>query len=284
MANKKELLMRFGTDMQIRGMASNTQDCYMRYATKFLEYANKAASDELTENEARDFILHMLRKGKVCTATLNAYNAAIRLFFAATLNRTINYLQIPRFKTKKKLPEILTREETQLLIDKCANVKHKAFFMLAYGSGLRVSEISRIRVKDIDSKSMRVFVKDGKGGKDRYTILSQECLCVLREYWTVHRPKHPDGWLFLGTYKQTHITAAGIENAFDQQVERAGISKNVSIHTLRHCFATHLLEDGVDLFRIKELLGHASLSSTTVYLHLANTSSGIVSPADRFEI
>jgi len=279
--NNKQLLIRFGTDMKIRGMATNTQDGYMRYITKFLEYANKSG-DEADENDARDFILNMLREGKVCTKTINAYTAAIRLFFAATLNKTINYLQLPRFKTKKTLPEILTREEIRLLIDTCANVKHKAFFLLGYGSGLRVSEIAQLRVKDIDSKAMRVFVRGGKGGKDRYTILSHECLCVLREYWTIHRPKHPEGWMFLGTYRQTHITTAGIENAFNSQLEKVGITKNVSIHTLRHDFATHLLEDGVDLFRIKELLGHASLSSTTVYLHLANTSSGVTSPADRF--
>jgi site-specific recombinase XerD len=137
-------------------------------------------------------------------------------------------------------------------------------------------------VNDIDSKSMRLFVKNGKGGKDRYTILSNECLCVLREYWTVYNPKHRDGWLFLGTSKQNHITRTGIADAFNKQVERIGITKEVSIHTLRHSFASHLLEDGVDLFRIKELLGHASMNSTTVYLHLANTSEGVISPADRF--
>ena len=281
MATPKQLLARFSTDMKIRGMATNTQDGYMSYITKFLEYAN-TTGEEITENDARDFILHMLREGKVCTATLNAYNAAIRLFFAATLNRTMNYLQLPRFKRKKKLPEILTREEIRLLIDGCVNVKHKAFLMLAYGSGLRVSEIAALRVKDIDSKAMRIFVHDGKGGKDRYTILSHECLCVLREYWTVYRPKHPNGWLFLSPSNHTKVTRNGIAYAFNTQIQRVGITKNVSIHTLRHNFATNLLEDGVDLFRIKELLGHASLSSTTVYLHLANTSSGIISPADRY--
>jgi len=226
----------------------------------------------------------MMRESKVGTVTLNSYNAAIRLFFAATLNRTMNYLQLPRFKVKKKLPEILNRDELSRVINGCANVKHKSFFMLAYGSGLRVSEIAKLRVNDIDSKAMRIFVKNGKGGKDRYTILSHECLCVLREYWTVYKPKHPDGWLFPGMRNITHIDDDSIRKAFDVQIEKSGILKDVSIHTLRHCFATHLLEDGVDLFRIKELLGHSSLNSTTVYLHLANTSSGVTSPADRFEI
>jgi site-specific recombinase XerD len=196
----------------------------------------------------------------------------------------MNYLQLPRFKVRKKLPELLNREEINRLINECANVKHKSFLLLAYGSGLRVSEIAKLRVNDIDSKAMRIFVKNGKGGKDRYTLLSNECLCVLREYWTIYRPKHHDGWLFPGVRNITHISSATIEDAFNNQLEKMRTAKNVSIHSLRHAFATHLLEDGTDIFRIKELLGHASLSSTTVYLHLANTSSGITSPADRFEV
>jgi site-specific recombinase XerD len=283
MESIKQLLVNFSTDMEIRGMSAHTQRSYTQHVERFLRFRKRPA-EEIDESEAREFLIEMLRENKVSTVTLNSYNAAIRLFFAVTLNRTMNYLQLPRFKVKKKLPEILSREEIRQLTDKCANVKHKSFLMLAYGSGLRVSEISRLRINDIDSKAMRAFVKDGKGGKDRYTILSNECLCVLREYWTVYRPKHPDGWLFPGVKNVTHISSDAIECAFNNQLEKAGITKNVSIHTLRHCFATHLLEDGVDLFRIKELLGHSSLNTTTVYLHLANTASGITSPADRFEV
>jgi len=283
MESIKQLLINFGTDMKIRGMSEHTQRSYTQNVERFLR-SRKQPAKEIDESEAREFLIEMLREDKVSTGTLNIYNAAIRLFFAVTLNRTMNYLQLPRFKSRKKLPEILTRDEINRLINDCANVKHKTFLMLAYGSGLRVSEIASLRVNDIDSKAMRIFVKDGKGGKDRYTILSHECLCVMREYWTIYRPKHRDGWLFLGIKNKTHISSAAIEDAFNKQLEKAGITKNVSIHTLRHDFATHLLEDGVDLFRIKELLGHASLSSTTVYLHLANTSSGVISPADRFEV
>ncbi|QSO54894.1 tyrosine-type recombinase/integrase [Alicyclobacillus curvatus] len=130
----------------------------------------------------------------------------------------------------------------------------------------------------------------GKGGKDRYTLLSDACLNVLREYWKEYRPNHPEDWLFLGTYNVTHITSAAIEDAFTKAVQRAHITKQASIHTLRHSFATHLLEDGATLLQIKSLLGHASVQSTTIYLHLANMPSGIVSPLDshstdaRFEV
>lgn len=272
-------LERLCMDMQLRGLSTHTQDSYRIHVTKFLEYAKRPV-EELDETDMREFLVHLMRENAIKTCTINSYSAAIRFFFAVTLNRTMNYLQIPRFKTEKPLPEILAREEIQALADGCLNLKHKSIIMLAYGSGLRVSEICKLRVSDIDSKSMRVFVRNGKGGKDRYTILSHECLCTLREYWSVYRPKHPEGWLFLGIRGQTHIVAATANGALEKWSMLAGITKNISMHTLRHSFATHLLEDGVDIFRIKEMLGHASLSSTTVYLHLANTSSGVTSPAD----
>lgn len=277
----KQYLQHLSVDMKLRGLSTHTQDSYRIHVTKFLEYVKRPV-EELDETDVREFLIHLIRENKVQTVTVNSYSASIRFFFAVTLNRTMNYLQIPRFKTARKLPEILTREELATLINDCPNVKHKAFFQIAYGSGLRVSEIAALRIKDIDSKSMRVFVNGGKGKKDRYTLLSQECLCTLREYYTVYRPKHPEGWLFLGVGKYTHISSAAIANALDNWTERLGIARvNVTMHTLRHAFATHLLEAGVDIFRIKELLGHASLGSTTVYLHLANTSAGITSPADQ---
>ena len=279
--NNLETLARMSLDIQMRGLSGNTLKCYLRYAGKFLEHCGKNA-DELDETDARDFLVHLMREGRLENSSINQYNAAIRFLFAVTLNRTINYLQLPRFKKCRTFPEILTREETQRLIAGCANVKHKSFFLLAYGGGLRINEIATSRVQDIDSKSMRVFVKDGKGKKDRYTILSNECLCTLREYWSVYRPKNPDGWLFPGIGKHKHISTQAIADAFNNWAARAGITKDVSTHTLRHCFASHLLEDGVDIFQIKEMLGHACLSSTAVYLHLANTTAGIVSPADRY--
>ena len=275
----KQYLQRLNVDMKLRGLSVNTQESYRLSVEKFLEFAGRPAQ-ELDETDVRRYLIQLLREDRLATSTINTYSAAIRFFFAVTLNRTMNYLQIPRFKAAKKLPVILTRDEIGLLFDICMNLKHKAMLMLAYGSGLRVSEIAALRIKDIDSKAMRVFVNGGKGKKDRYTLLSHECLCVLREYWSVYRPKHPQGWLFLGQSKQTHILSDSVESAFNAWYSKTGITKDVSIHSLRHAFATYLLEDGADLFQIKELLGHASLSSTTVYLHLANTTAGVKSPAD----
>ncbi len=194
----------------------------------------------------------------------------------------MNYLQMPRLKEDKSLPEILSREEIARLLACCKNPKHKAMFALAYGSGLRVSEICALRVQDIDSKEMRVFVKSGKQSKDRYTLLSRYTLEVLRDYWRQDRPSSPDGLLFPGWRNLSPTTTDAVGLALKKWLRAANIDKDVSIHSLRHAFATHLLEDGTDLFTIKELLGHSSISSTTVYLHLANISARAVSPADCF--
>ena len=280
METKQQMLNRLTLDLRLRGLAENTQEAYIRYVGKFLDFCSKPV-DELDENDARSYLIHLMREGKLSTGSINLHNSAVRFFFAVTLNKTLNYLQLPRFKKHRTLPEILTKEEVQHLIDSCANLKHKASFLLAYGGGLRVSEIASLRVQDIDSKSMRIFIRGGKGNKDRYTILSNECLCALRDYWSVYKPKHPAGWLFLGLNK-THILPDSIATAFKDHLKKSSVSKNVSIHSLRHAFATHLLEDGATIFQIKELLGHASLNSTAVYLHLANTMDGVVSPADRF--
>ncbi len=154
-------------------------------------------------------------------------------------------------------------------------------FALAYGSGLRVSEICALRVQDIDSKQMRVFVHNSKRGKARYTILSRQCLGFLRDYWRSFRPNHPEELLFPGWRNLTSITDRAINDALKKWLRAADITRNVSMHSLRHAFATHLLEDGTDIFTIKELLGHSSISSTIVYLHMANTGANLISPADR---
>jgi site-specific recombinase XerD len=277
----EQYIKRLTIDLRLRGLAQNTQNAYLRNVRFFLKFCGKDPG-LLNENDVRAYLVYQMGNPALCNVSINQHNAAIRFFFAVTLNRTMNYLQMPMFKKPKTLPELLTREEVEKLIDECANVKHKAWFMLAHGSGLRVNEIAALRDCDIDSKSMRLFVFNGKGGKDRYTIISDECKCVLREYWSIHRPGRGTSWLFPGIANSpNHISGTAIEEAFRGQIRKLQITKKVSIHTLRHCFATFLLEDGANILQIKELLGHASLSSTQVYLHLANTTANVVSPADR---
>lgn len=290
MDEQKQVLRRLAEDIRLRGLSSNTLESYTTHARIFLEFSGDRPIEQLNAEDIRRFLLHLIHEKKVSPGTVNVYSAAIRFLFAVTLNRTLNYLQIPRQKKRKTLPEVLTRSEVHSILEGCQNIKHKAMLTVVYSSGLRVSEAAALKIQHIDSKNMRLFVQNGKGGKDRYTLLSDACLNVLREYWKEYRPRHPEGWLFLGTYNVTHITSAAIEDAFSKAVQRAHITKQASIHTLRHSFATHLLEDGATLLQIKSLLGHASVQSTTIYLHLANMPSGIVSPLDnhstdaRFEV
>ncbi len=280
MENKVQVLQRMKEDILLRGLSKNTLASYTTSARVFLEYCN-CPTEQLNEKNIRMFLWHLINEKKVLPSTVNTYSAAIRFLFAVTLNRTLNYLQIPRQKKRKTFPEILTREEVVSIIESCTNLKHKAMLMLVYSAGLRVSETASLKTQNVDSKNMRLFVDCGKGGKDRYTVLSEICLKVLREYWKEYHPKHSEGWLFLGTYQVSHITSSAIESAFTEAVKRTGIKKHVSIHTLRHAFATHLLEDGASLLQIKELLGHSSIQSTTIYLHLANIANNIVSPLDK---
>ncbi|AGL00119.1 tyrosine-type recombinase/integrase [Desulfoscipio gibsoniae] len=279
MENKEQVLLRMKKDILLRGLSKNTLESYTLNARIFLEYCNRPV-EQLNEYDIRNFLWYLINEKKASPGTVNTYSAAIRFLFAVTLNRTLNYLQIPRQKKRKTFPEVLTREEVFSIIESCKNIKHKAMLMVVYSSGLRVSEAAALKIQHIDSKNMRIFVEDGKGGKDRYTVLSATCLSVLREYWKRYRPKNPEGWLFLGTYNVSHITTRGIAFAFNEAVKRANITKNVSIHSLRHSFATHLLEDGATLLQIKELLGHTSIKSTTIYVHLANVTSDIKSPLD----
>ena len=280
MLTNQQALLRLKADIQLRGLSQSTLKVYTKQVERFLIQCRKPV-EELNEMDVRNFIGHMIVDNRHMPGTINSYSAAIRFFFAVTLNRTMNYLQIPRMKVPKTLPVILTRDEVAELITQCANTKHKALLLTAYGSGLRVSELASLKISDIDSTTMRLLVRGGKGQKDRYTLLSETSLNSLRDYWRRYRPNSPEGYIFPGSKNVGHITGDAVWCAIKSAHGRSGSQKNVSPHTLRHCFATHLLEDGYSLLQIKELLGHSSIQSTTIYLHLANTTAGVTSPADK---
>jgi site-specific recombinase XerD len=234
----------------------------------------------MDEENIRAFISHLISARGLRASSVNVYNAALRFLFAVTLNRNLNYRQIPNMKQVRGIPEILTKDELNKVFENASTLQNKAILMTLYGSGVRLSECCNLRVREIDSESMRIFVNHGKRGKDRYTLLSQVNLDVLREYWSTYRPKHPDGWLFLCNDKSDKVNRRTVQDAFNSAVKRAGISKDVSTHTLRACFATHLLEDGADIYQIKQLLGHSSIQSTTFYLRLRRFDPALKSPLD----
>lgn len=279
MQTNEQLLSRMNEDIVLRGLANGTKVSYLMNTRLFLEWIGRPA-ESMDEEDIRVYLRYLITEKKLEASTINICNAALRFFFAVTLKRNLNYRLIPRMKQTRRFPEILTQAELASVFEQASSLRNKAMLMTVYGAGLRVSEVCSLQVCDIDSKAMRIFVRDSKNGKDRYTLLSKEDVEILREYWSAYRPGHPDGWLFLnrnGSGKMNLFTA---RDACRTAVKRAGIQKDVSIHTLRHCFATHLLEAGTDIFRIKELLGHASIQSTIWYLHLLNFDTKLISPLD----
>jgi len=279
MRTNEQILARMAQDLTLRGLAASTQEDYLAHTRLFLDWAGRPA-EAMDEENIRAYLHYLITAKNLTTATVNTYNAALRFLFAVTLNRNLNYRQIPRQKEVRRLPEILTQKEVVRIFENTSIFRNKAALMTIYGAGLRVSEVCNLQIRDIDSESMRIFVRQGKGGKDRYTLLSQINLDTLREYWKAYRPKHPNGWLFLNKDGSDKISYRTVQSAFNNAVQRAGISKDISTRTLRHCFATHLLEAGTDVCRIKQLLGHTHIQSTTFYLHLLNFDSKLKSPLD----
>jgi site-specific recombinase XerD len=181
----------------------------------------------------------------------------------------------------KKLPVVLSREEIQAIFSVTGNLKHRALLMTIYSAGLRVSEVVHLKVSDLDSQRMVIRVQQGKGQKDRYTLLAQRALDVLRDYWREYRPS---GWLFPGKPATEPLSVSAVQRVFERGLHQAGIKKPASVHTLRHSFATHLLEDGTDLYHIQRLLGHSTPKTTTIYLHLSRKDLGsVTSPLDLVE-
>lgn len=279
MKTNEEILARMEEDIMLRGLAQGTREDYLMHAGLFLRHARRPAG-ELDEQDIRQYLSYLLTEKNLAVSTVNTYNAALRFLFGVTLNRNLNYRQIPRLRQVRSLPGILTKEELQRIFENTSTLRNKAMLMTLYGAGLRISEVCKLRVCDIDSDSMRIFVNCGKGGKDRYTILSQTNLEILREYWRQYRPNHPDGWLFLCADTSSHSSYRMVQDAFKSALKRAGITKHATVHTLRTCFATHLLESGVDVCKVKQLLGHTHIQSTTFYLHLLNIDPKIKSPLD----
>ena len=222
--------------------------------------------DELTLDDIHTYQLHLTRDQKVCWASFNQSVCAIRFFYGVTLNKDWEIQRIPYQKTGRKLPVVLSCEEVTKLFQAVENLKHRTMLMTAYAAGLRVSEVTHLHVSDIDGQRMTLRVEQGKGRQDRYVMLSHRLLVVLREYWGTYRTKH---WLFEGQIPQQPLSRSAVQKVFKKAKLKAGITKTVSVHSLRHSFATHLLENGINIRKIQLLLGHRSLRSTQIYTHVA---------------
>ncbi len=277
----EEIIIKTCEHVKLRNLSHWTEIEYMYKLKGLLKYYENMPLEEMDETHLRAFLLYLLNEKKLAVATVNIYNSAFRFIFGAVMERNLNYQMIPRSRIHRELPQIMSKKDLIKFFSGIDNLRDRAIFETIYGSGIRLSECAALRVQDIDSENMRLFVYHGKGGKDRYTILSKSNLEVLREYYKAFRPNHPEGYLFYPKgHKEKCMTWRSIQDAFHKYRKRANLSKNFTVHTLRHCFATHLLESGVDVCRIKQLLGHTHIHSTTFYLHLLNFDETIQSPLD----
>lgn len=263
--------------MELRGFAKSTERTYLAHIQRFQAYCDKPIFETGYE-EVRAFLHHAITVRKVSSAYVNSAYGAIKFYYQSVLCREWNMLHVPRMKKKSFLPTILTPHEVFLLIDATPNLKHRAILSTIYSAGLRVSEAAHLRISDIDSCNMRILVHQSKGNKDRNTILSEKNLLLLRQYWKSYRPTF---WLFPGIPDTKPIATRTIQSVFKQSLLASGITKDVSVHALRHSFATHSLNHGASILQIKELLGHSDIQTTSMYLHLTQAQVlGLKSPLD----
>ena len=277
-----QLIIKLKKDMQMRNFSKYTYDSYLGKAKDIMKYFGTKALEDITTEELREYLLKYLKEErKLGDRSINYYNSVIRFIYEVTLDKVLNKKQLPMRKRKKTVYKVLTKKELSTFFNCVDNFKYKTIFMLAYGSGLRIGEIVNLRVEDIDSKNMRIFVREGKGNKERYTILSKQSLEMLRTYWGKYRPNKRRGRIFLSEIGQA-ITVGVIREHFRKYRRKAKINEKATLHTLRHNFATNLIENGATLIQVKELMGHSNIRSTMEYVHVANIDLNLESPLDTF--
>lgn len=268
---------QFIEQMQLKGMSERTIHAYVQCIIQLSSFYNKSP-DQLTEEEIRKYYYHQIVDKGLSKPWVNQSISALKLLFTEILKREWNHLTIPRPRKEKKLPQVLSMDEVRDVLTALSNLKHRAVLTTVYSAGLRLSEVCMLKPADIDSHRMLIRVVQSKGNKDRYTVLSTVALELLREYWLKFRPKE---WLF-ETRPGTAMSERTVQKIFQHALEKTKIQKKVGIHSLRHSFATHLMEQGVALPVIQQLLGHRSLRTTSVYLHVQQYSIHTVgSPLDR---
>ena len=263
--------------LKLKGYSGKTIKSYRNNVKRFLNYVYKTP-EEITNDDIKNYMLFLLEEQESSHSYVNQVLSAIKLYFKEVLNRNDIVYNFPRPKKENKLPEILSKEEVGRILSNVQNIKHKAILYLIYSSGLRVGEVVRLKVNDIDEDRMLVHVVQAKGRKDRYTLLSQVALDIVKKYKGI---EEPEDWLFPGGKKGSFITERSVQKIFKAACDKAKIRKDVSVHTLRHSFATHLLESGTDIRYIQELLGHSSSKTTEIYTHVSkNSIRKIRSPLD----
>jgi len=278
MADMSPLRRRMVEDMTIRNLSPATQRSYISAVSKFSRYFGRSP-DTLSLDDVRDFQVHLVSQ-EISWGSLNQIVCALRFFYGVTLKTVHERIYYAR--TPRKLPVVLSADEVVCFLEAVAGLKSRAALTTAYAAGLRASEVAGLLVEDIDSARGVIHVRHGKGAKDRDVMLSEQLLAILRTYWQLARPTR---YLFPGRDENRPISPTVLHAACRSAAKASGLSKRVTLHTLRHSFATHLLENGADIRVIQSLLGHANLSSTARYTHVAaHTIRATPSPLDRLSL
>jgi integrase/recombinase XerD len=271
------LRRRMIEDMTIRGFGAKTQHDYIRSVSNLAKFLGRSP-DTASNEDVRGFQLHLSAEG-ISAANMNGTVSGLRFFFRVTLGRADMASHLPFVRQRRKLPVVLSPEEVSRFLEAAPGLKYKAAFSVAYGAGLRASEVISLKPTDIDSQRMVIRVEQGKGRKDRYVMLSPQLLELLRDWWRVEQPR---GWLFPGRVLGAPLTTRQLNRACHAAADMAELEKPVSLHTLRHSFATHLLEQHIDIRVIQVLLGHAKLDTTALYTQVATrTIREVMSPLDK---
>lgn len=272
-----KLRQRFIEDMQLRGLMPTTQRNYIHHVAGFARHFQRDPA-ALDLEAVREYELYLLNDRKLSPEGVNQSVSALKFLYLVTLEMPWSDVDFPRVKRAQRLPVVLSHEEVVQFFDYVPSLKYRAALMTCYGAGLRVAEAVALRVADIDSRRMLLRVQQGKGGKDRFTMLSPRLLEVLRRWWRAARPAL---WLFPGWRPETHLAAATLQTACREAWLRSGLHKRVTAHTLRHSFATHLLENGTDIRIIQVLLGHSRIDTTAHYTRVSPQVVGAtLSPLD----
>lgn len=275
--SQKSVLNQMGQQLKLKGYSLKTQKAYLGHVRRMGDFFEKELST-LTNEEIHRYVLHHLEERDASHSYANQLVSALKFLYQKVLDRDDVAPKLPRPKRQQTLPAVLSQQEVQLIFETVENIKHRAILFTIYSAGLRLGEVVRLKMSDLDEARRLIHVRQGKGRKDRYTLLSEVTLEILNIYRKANRL---DTWLFPGQSKDRHISERSVQKVFDRAREKAGIRKKATVHTLRHSFATHLLENGTDLRYIQELLGHKSTKTTEIYTHVTRKDMmRIKSPLD----
>jgi len=266
-------------ELRLRGYSPKTEAVYLRHIGYLLKYFD-GDIEPLEISEINDYLMYLIDEKEVTRTYYNITMSALTFLFKHVLDKPMIHKKLKRPRTEKRLPTVLSRVEVKRFMDRTSDLKYRAIFMLTYSAGLRVGEVVKLKESDIHRDRNLIHIKTAKGRKDRYTLLSAVAMNSLDDYLAIHKPEGK--WLFPGRKEGRHITTRSVEKTFKRTAKKAGIKKTVSVHSLRHSFATHMLENGINLRYIQEMLGHQRVETTQIYTHVCKTDiSQIASPLDK---